>query len=388
MPLDVQSMNEHNFENHQKILVVDDSEAVREALKNLLERFNFDVVLAGNAEEALKSAVRMSPDLILSDIMMPNGDGWFLQKEIKNSADLCEVPFVFITAVGSEDQRRHALEVGADAYLRKPLDPQDLISTIKGKLSTADKRKKSVLNKLQQHHKKIIHTLSHEFRTPLVSILTGADLLIDQYKNFSPSQVEDLIKTIYEGGKRLERLVNDFMTLQQIDLGQASWQSQNGMQHVPIMSLIESAVSGFKESISDSGAIKIELNVEMDRERPVMVNIFELHVSNALQRLLSNAYKFNKNQKKIAVTVLADNKKASIVVRDFGAGIKEREQLSHLGEMFMQINRDGCEQQGCGVGITIARYLIELNGGTLEFSSPQEGEGLEARVSFDLVSSS
>ena len=371
--------------NH-KILVVDDSSSVREALRDLLESNAFAVQMAGNAEEALKSMVHVPPDLILSDIMMPGGDGWLLQQEVRNSADFCEVPFVFITAVGSEDQRRLAIELGCDDFVRKPVDPLDLLSIIKGKLGAADKRRKSALRRLQSQHRKIVHTLSHEFRTPLVSVTTGAELLLEQFDHLSEAQSQKLIKTIYDGGRRLERLVNDFILLQQIDLGQAAWQSQRGKSKVPLVGLVEQAIETFLESIgNDRDSVKLNFKAGAVEGNPLYVNVYEVHASNVIQRLVSNAFKFSERERKIDVEVSVENQQANLRVRDYGPGLPKAEQLGRVCDLFLQINRDVQEQQGCGVGLTIARYLTELNGGTLTFGNPLQGPGLEARLCFPIA---
>ena len=116
------------------ILVVDDNQEMVDGLKLTLEMEGYQVLTAGSGQEALDILERTTPDLILADIMMPNLDGYELYVRVHNNPAWVQIPFVFLTAKTSKKDIRKGSEIGADAYITKPFDPQDVVATIRGKL--------------------------------------------------------------------------------------------------------------------------------------------------------------------------------------------------------------------------------------------------------------
>ncbi|HOA98593.1 MAG TPA: response regulator transcription factor [Candidatus Atribacteria bacterium] len=113
------------------ILVVEDEESVRELLRLYLEKEGFQVELASDGEEALKKMSRISPDLVLLDLMLPKKDGWEVCREIRKTS---YVPIIMLTARGEEFDKVLGLELGADDYVAKPFSPRELVARIKAVL--------------------------------------------------------------------------------------------------------------------------------------------------------------------------------------------------------------------------------------------------------------
>jgi two-component system KDP operon response regulator KdpE len=119
-----------------KILVIDDEEGTVNLIAMLLERRGYEVHKAMSAEEGLRKAYRHQPDLVLLDVMMPDTDGWEVCKRLR---DMSDVPIIFLTArVESRDVVR-GLELGADDYVTKPYDNDELIARIRAHLRRAPK---------------------------------------------------------------------------------------------------------------------------------------------------------------------------------------------------------------------------------------------------------
>ncbi len=112
------------------VLIVEDDEDNRELLRVLLEIWNYRVVEAVNGIEALNLAEQVSPDLILMDVKLPLLDGLEATREIRKSANIGSVPIVFLSGCAEAKFRNAANEVGANAYLVKPLDYDNLQTTI------------------------------------------------------------------------------------------------------------------------------------------------------------------------------------------------------------------------------------------------------------------
>lgn len=112
-----------------KILIVDDEPAVRLLLRSILAR-DYSVVEASDGEEAIKTAHIQRPDLILMDIMMPRMDGYVTCSKIKSDPVSKAIPVVMLTAVGFELNKKLARKIGADGYITKPFNSQELLATV------------------------------------------------------------------------------------------------------------------------------------------------------------------------------------------------------------------------------------------------------------------
>ena len=117
-------MEKNNFH----ILVVDDDNKIKSLIKQFLEEKGFIVSTASDANEAKVKTNIFNFNLLILDVMMPGQDGYELTKEMKQSRD---IPIILLTAKGEVENRIHGLELGADDYLGKPFDPQELLLRIK-----------------------------------------------------------------------------------------------------------------------------------------------------------------------------------------------------------------------------------------------------------------
>ncbi len=109
-----------------RILVVDDDAWILRMVTTVLEKRGYEVVIARDGEEGLHKAQTTPPDLIITDVMMPKVDGWALVKHLRSKPDLAFVPVIFLTALGSDEDRIRGFRLGADDYLAKPFRFEEL----------------------------------------------------------------------------------------------------------------------------------------------------------------------------------------------------------------------------------------------------------------------
>lgn len=118
-----------------KLLLVDDEPGVRESVQAYLEDSEeFDVEVASNANEAWEYLQKDTPELVISDIMMPQVDGYQFLEKLRNDVRFQAIPVVFLTARGMTSDRIEGYNAGCDAYLSKPFDPDELEAIIKNLL--------------------------------------------------------------------------------------------------------------------------------------------------------------------------------------------------------------------------------------------------------------
>lgn len=123
-----------------KILIVDDDVNICELLRLYLQKEGYDTLIANDGAEAVKIALKETPDLILLDIMLPSLDGWQVCREIRKTH---ETPIIMITAKGEVFDKILGLELGADDYVTKPFDTKEVVARVKAVLRRSnDKQKK------------------------------------------------------------------------------------------------------------------------------------------------------------------------------------------------------------------------------------------------------
>jgi DNA-binding response OmpR family regulator len=113
-----------------RVLVVDDDRVIQQLLEVNLELEGYEVKRAGNGDEALKLVRSFKPDIVLLDVMMPKLDGREVCRRIKGDPMTADIPVVFLSARAQDMDVNSGLELGASAYITKPFDPVDLLSTV------------------------------------------------------------------------------------------------------------------------------------------------------------------------------------------------------------------------------------------------------------------
>ena len=118
-----------------KILIADDEPDIRELVTFMLRFAGYEVVAASNGEDAVHTASRELPDLVIMDVRMPRMTGYDACRLMKANPDLRDVPVVFLSAKGQESEIQSGLDAGAEEYLLKPFSPAELTNRVRGILS-------------------------------------------------------------------------------------------------------------------------------------------------------------------------------------------------------------------------------------------------------------
>lgn len=134
--------------SHVRILVADDDPETRELLKTVLEKSGYTVRVVRDGEEAFRVALEWPPDLLLTDIKMPRLDGWDLVKRLRSRVEFALMPVIFLTQLGSEADRIRGFKLGADDYIPKPFDLDEMVARVTRALERQDLMEKEILRGL------------------------------------------------------------------------------------------------------------------------------------------------------------------------------------------------------------------------------------------------
>ena len=115
----------------RKVLYVEDHEAQRDVMVQMMELYGYEIDVASNGEEGVKKAQEWHPDLVLMDIRMPGRiDGLVAIRQLRNGPDTADIPIIVVSAWGSAKHKERALSAGADAHFTKPVTMDELIAAI------------------------------------------------------------------------------------------------------------------------------------------------------------------------------------------------------------------------------------------------------------------
>ena len=114
----------------KKMLLIEDNSDIRENISELLERAGYEVVCVQDGQEGLSAVTRNLPDVVLCDIMMPHTDGYEVLRRLKEQPTTVHIPFIFVTASVEKSEIADAMKMGADGYICKPFDIEDLTVAI------------------------------------------------------------------------------------------------------------------------------------------------------------------------------------------------------------------------------------------------------------------
>jgi len=356
----------------EHILVVEDNEIMLNGIRDILQMAGYQVQTAMDGEEALHLLESHRPALIVSDIMMPRMDGYQFFSAVRANPKWVGIPFIFLTAKDQRIDVRLGKQLGADDYLTKPFEPEDLLVAVEAKLeraATLQAVSEAEMSRLKQN---ILNTLSHEFRTPLTYIRGYLDLILDEGSDrLSVEELQGFLRRVQRGSDRLRRLVDDFMFLVMLETGEAStvfhWEKT---YFTGLRSLIEIVIH---QKMNVAQQRNIDLTLDIPKPLPGTVLHMEF-IRDALDRLIDNAIKFSPEQGgRVVIRATADKDWIYIAVQDHGVGIPP-EELPNLFKRLHQINRDLLEQPGIGAGLAIVKAIVDLHNGRIDVQS-QIGQG-------------
>lgn len=199
----------------KKIAVIDDEFNIRETIRELLELHGYCVMTASNGKEGIALIYDFKPDLVLCDVMMFDMNGMEVLETLKEDEQFACLPIVFVTAKNDPVMQRFGMNLGADGYITKPFNAEDLIRTIEQKLNRFER----IRNELKQKYGLPEHFTRygfHKFNTPLNGMLGSVDFLLEFEEKISWNERKDLLKQIKINTLRIKRTYTNLLIYKKI----------------------------------------------------------------------------------------------------------------------------------------------------------------------------
>jgi signal transduction histidine kinase len=350
------------------ILLVDDNDLLIRTYSMALRQWGYHVIEAASGGAGLTLARKHLPDLIVSDIDMPGGDGAALLRDIRRDPELRSKQVVLMTGRPDLVTPRKGMEEGADDFLVKPVSLEALQSCVEARFRRAAVSWRVEDQMLTQLRSSMPPQLPHEFFTPLAGIIGLMDLLRSDFPSFAPAEVTEIHGEIYKSALRLQRTLRNY--LQILDL-----QGSASAAEPPPLSSAET-----EESIKDGINEVLRQNERRDdvgfRASACSILVKARDLSRVVEELVDNACKFSRQGTPVTVVLGADGR---LIVTDQGRGMTS-EEIDRIGA-FQQFDRKKYEQQGLGLGLVLVQKLSSLCGAKFLITS-QPGEGTQVEVAF------
>ena len=359
----------------KKILIIEDDESLRSSLEEILTTEGFEVLTTSNGVNALEAIPLFNPDLIISDVSMPEMDGYQLLAELAKNESWATTPFIFLTAHSERNYQRKAMELGADDFLIKPFSVDELLLTIDARLKKSDKVRQVSDDRIKSITKSISFSLPHELNTPLSGIIGFSEIMMNEAEIMTPNEVREMAGFINESSMRLKKTIGKYLNYSklQVLLNDAN-ERRSLLKGDSIISneLVEAVMNKEKFEKNRFEDLVVDLETAV-----VMINGDYLAL--LLSELIENALKFSRSGSKVLIKGKKGNKVYWLTVYDKGRGMSSR-QLADIGA-FVQFNRDMFEQQGSGLGLAIVKNIMSIFEGNVRFSSEP---GLGTTVTLEL----
>jgi len=389
-----------------EILIVEDSPTQAQRLQHILERQGYHVTIAAKGREALEAAQGRKPGLIISDVIMPEMDGYELCHRVKSDASLADIPVILVTTLSDPQDVIRGLECRADNFILKPYDERYLLSRVQFVLVNREVRQSEqtgmgveiffnghkhfitadrlqILNLLLSTYEAAIqrnkelsvardelhrlnseleaankeletfsYSVSHDLRAPLRAVDGFSSMLLEEFSAQMPPEAKLLLNNVRTSAKQMGQLIDDLLRFSSLGRQPLSKQSVNISAHV------RAVLDELHKKHADR---RIEIRIS---ELPDCVGDPSL-LRQVLVNLLSNAFKFTRQREKAMIEVGCQQQEGENVyfIRDNGAGFDMRH-VEKLFGVFQRFHRAD-EFEGTGVGLSIVQRIIQRHGGRI-----------------------
>ena len=338
-----------------RILVVDDEPLNRNLLRACFGGSEHEIVEASGGEQALALAEAQPPDLVLLDVMMPGMDGFEVTRELKAMFSDTLLPVILVTALDDRTSRVTGLAAGADEFLTKPIDRDELLMRAGNLLALRRRelelrRRHVELAELHRFQDETMAMLVHDLRSPLSVILASIDYLLGLEE--LPGDAREALDDCRQSGARIARLVSNILETAHAESGRLVLRRHP----VPVAALVDDVIKPRRAALDRRGIV-LELAVD-----GVAVDVDRDLIARVLENLVENATRYTAPSGRLRIWNTPNGGSVELRIGNTGKPIPEPSRAL-VFEKFTQVWDSG--RGSVGLGLYFCRLAIEAHGGRI-----------------------
>ncbi|MEI6442449.1 MAG: hybrid sensor histidine kinase/response regulator [Nostocales cyanobacterium ELA583] len=348
-----------------RILSVDDVPDNLTLVRTILEGDGYDVDSAINGKTALEKVVKLPPDLIILDVMMPGMNGYEVTRQIRNNPEINYIPILLLTA-NREASVVQGLDIGADDFICKPFNTEELLARVRSLLRlkhSIDEQQKMTLQR-----EDFVSRLTHDLRTPLVAANRMLALFLQEvFCPISPD-MKTAINVMINSNQNLLEMVNTLLEVYRFEAGKKNL----NFESCNLTTIAAEVVSELTPLALEKN---LTLNLDTHELSPTknnggIVNGDRLELRRVLNNLIGNAIKFTDTgsiEIRIFESLSPTNHSSEIIIeiQDTGYGIAAENQET----IFERFHQSKNKRSGSGLGLHLSCRIVEAHAGKIELSS-------------------
>ncbi len=359
------------------ILIIDDDELWLQMLDIELKHIGY-TVYCSNGKDSFEDYKDKRIDFILCDIHMDGKSGFDLLEEIHVSNRLSMIPFVLMSGMMDPFVIRRAMWLGADDVLEKPFTIEDLVNVFNAQSERIARIQKYAEERLDKLRTSIQKVFPAELYNSLHIISGNSYMLTELTDDIDPRKLKRIGTSISKGASQLHTIFDNISLYTHLltnkdvhaKLSKDSFQYDAGM-------VIENTCRNIGKKYEREHCLKMQNNFSSQ------VCISREYLETTVKIIVDNAFKFSPIDSIVSVDVKEEASVVKLTVTDHGDGLNE-DQLSLIGP-FMQFDKETYQQRGIGLGISLAKLIVDLHSGIITFSS-QKGQGTSVTIILPLLS--
>jgi signal transduction histidine kinase len=375
----------------KRILVIDDEIGLRKGCRRVLEPAGYIVDSAASFREGLNKIKLEQFDLILLDVMMPDGRGVDLLAPIHDQDP--ETVAVVITGYATVEMAVETIKRGAYDFIAKPFTTDLLLTTVQRGLEkrrlSLDAQRLQILEKqayeqalarqqaekLDQFKSSFATMVAHELRSPVAGVQSLVRTLLRGMAGGLSDQQAEVLTRVETRLDFLLQLINDLLAL----AASKSLDEEKPLEPVPVQTVLQRVLERFSE---EARSKPIEIQQTLPTE-PLVVRASDEGLDSILRNLIGNAIKYTPAGGHMRVECESDGEDAALRVVDTGIGIS-KEDLAHIGEEFFRAKNAHLQGfPGTGLGMSIVKQYVDRFDGQMNIAS-EEGKGSTFTVKLPL----
>ncbi|MEW6067984.1 MAG: response regulator [Nitrospirota bacterium] len=343
------------MEKKSKILIVEDTLDTVELLRKRLRADGYDTAEAYNGEEGLQKVSEYNPDLIILDVMMPKIDGYDVCKKLKTDESTRYIPILMLTAKTDVESKVKGLDIGADDYLPKPFNYNEISARIRSLLNIKVAHEKRVEEKKAGALEQMMDQVAHEIRNPLTSIGGFARKVYGKLSDDDPNK--KYMEMIIHDVTVLEGMIKQLIELKTITISLR--------ETTDINNLITESLTLFEQDFKEKC---ITVETKLADNLPLILADKKL-LKRAICNLIKNSIEaMTKEIKVLKITSSIYDNYVEIAISDTGKGIS-RDKIKNIFDPFVT-----SKVYGPGLGLTFTQKIIQYHNGSISVESePEKG---------------